>query len=128
MDWTELYHRKKDLIAIESRLAELRYRATSISCRTDGMPHGGGNGRGLENIVAGIADIQAVYDKSLIAYYRCQKQFEQRIITIPDSALRLIGTMRCIELRTWGEIARVLGEDEWAVKQRWYRFVQKSTY
>lgn len=126
MDWNELFYRKKDIDEMRTRLAELRFRATSISRKADGMPHGTGTGRGLEDKAIAIADLQEVYECSLIEYYRCQKLFEMEITKISDPGVRLIGILRFIQMQTWGQIARYLQEDEDAVKKQWYRSQRKK--
>lgn len=126
MDWNELFYRKKDIDEMRTRLAELRFRATSISCKADGMPHSTGNSRGLEDKAIAIADLQEVYENSLIEYYRCQKRFEIEIAKIPDPGVRLVGILRFVQMQTWGQIARYLQEDEDAVKKQWYRSQRKK--
>ena len=104
MEFDRVWKIKKDLSMDQMRMEELKCDAYSIGARDlSGMPKRPGfsiDGGRTARCATEIADLEEIILDRKIELVQELKQMEQLIKTIPDSKLRMIFTMRCIETKS----------------------------
>ena len=108
----ELY-RLKDLKKLISRnavrLAELESRIDPASMNFTGMPHNTTTDNTTTTILNSIIDLKNEIEAQQREYLLEQIRLERFIHTIDDFQMRLIMSLRFIDMLTWGQIAQYIG-------------------
>ena len=131
MNFNIIWEMKKELDMDQRRLDELKCDAYSISARDlSGMPKRQGfstDGGKTARYATEIADLEEIILDRKIELVQEQSRLEQLIEAIPDSKMRLIFTMRCIETKEWKSIHKELKLEDGTVdkvKKQFYRYCE----
>lgn len=115
----------------QRRLDEVKCDAYSIGARDlSGMPKSQGfstDGGKTARYATEIADLEEIILDRKIELVQEQSRLEQLIEAIPDSKMRLIFTMRCIETKEWKSIHKELKLEDGTVdkvKKQFYRYCE----
>ena len=129
MNFNIIWEIKRNLEMDQRRLDELKCDAYSIGARDlSGMPKRQGfstDGGKTARYATEIADLEEIILDRKIELVQEQSRLEQLIKTIPDSKIRIIFTMRCIEMQGWKSIFVKVGNKEGTidkVKKQFYRY------
>lgn len=131
MNFNRIWEMKRDLEMDQRRLDELKCDAYSIGARDlSGMPKRQGfsiDGGKTARYATEIADLEEIILDRKIELVQELKQMEQLIEAIPDSKMRIIFTMRCIEMQGWKSIHKELKMEDGTVdkvKKQFYRYCE----
>lgn len=129
MNFNIIWEMKKNLEMDQRRLDELKCDAYSIGARDlSGMPKNPGfsiDGGRTARYATEIADLEEIILDRKIELVQEQSRLEQLIEAIPDSKMRIIFTMRCIEMKGWKSIHKELKIEDGTVdkvKKLFYRY------
>lgn len=120
---------EQEIQIYENKIIELREKAASISPNYSGMPNGSGSPTNkIENAVIDIVAYTEMLDKAKLEYIRQCRKIHEYILSVPDPQTRLIMTLRFIERKSWGEIARKIGGNNTvsAVRMRVLRYIEAN--
>ena len=131
MNFNIIWEMKRDLEMDQRRLDEVKCDAYSIGARDlSGMPKSQGfstDGGKTARYATEIADLEEIILDRKIELVQEQSRLEQLIEAIPDSKMRLIFTMRCIETKEWKSIHKELKLEDGTVdkvKKQFYRYCE----
>ncbi|MEG1513785.1 MAG: hypothetical protein RSD95_02755 [Clostridia bacterium] len=123
---SNLYFLDKLIERDMARLQEMEDRMQPGAQIITGMPHRPGTSDTIGDTVPLAMDLRSKIAGEL-AQFRAEKaKLESYIDSVPDMSVRLILTLRFVDLKKWNEIADLVGSDatESSVKQLLYRFVR----
>ena len=107
---SQYYWLQKEINGYEEKLKELRSRAMSVQAPAlSDMPKGGGLKSRIEEYVAEILDLEAIIMAKQLQCIHERQRLERFILSIPDSMTRLIFDLRCVQGKTWKEVAACMG-------------------
>ncbi len=126
---SQLFYIKKLLERDELRLMELEARLQPGGMNLSGMPRNPNPKNQIEEIVPLIIDIKDQIAKRQEEYFAEQKRIETYIGTISDYHIKLIITLRFVDMLTWPQVAARIGGNntEDSVKKACYRFLKKES-
>ncbi len=125
---SQLFYIKKLIERDSLRLAELEARLEPGGMNFSGMPRNPNPKNPIEEVVPLIIDIKEQIKKRQEEYFIEQKRIEKYIETVPDYHIKLIISLRCVDLLTWQQVAARIGgsNTEGGVKKAFYRFMKKE--
>lgn len=125
---SQYYWLQREIEADEARLKALDEKATSPrSQQITGMPRGGsGEQDKIGELVAEMADLQAIIAAKQIQCIHERQRIERFILSIPDSMTRLVFTYRCIDGMSWRDVASAMGYrmSEENARQTYHRYLK----
>ena len=123
---SKLYYLKKLIDRDAERLAELNAKLQPGATKLDGMPHAGIVAKSLlEEIVAQKIETEEKIKAEYTDYIVKRDEIERYIQSVEDYQIKLILTLRFVDLKSWRRIALSLGggNTEDSVKKMCYRYV-----
>ncbi len=125
---SKLYYLKKLIDRDALRLAELESQLQPGSMNLNGMPRNPSSKNMMEEIVPLIVEIKDRIMYEQIEYIKERKAIEDDIRSVEDYQIRLILSLRFVDLMTWNQIALIIGGNntEDSVKKICYRYLKKS--
>ena len=128
-DLEKIYWLKRELKMWEDRLHELEADMAPDTPPNDGMPHSVTNAikSPTEDKAIAIADHYSIIAGKAAELRFTIKEVEQFIAGIDDPISKQIIEYRCVKLRTWDEVADIMGSDYYTaenVRQIYHRFVK----
>ncbi len=126
----QLVYLEKIIRHEQERLNDLR---ASLSLRSPGlsdMPKAPGARDRIGDAVPDIVDQTAKIERDIRKYQDVCEQLRAYIDSVPFARIRLIMTLRFIDLKTWQEVADEIGEKEteYSVKKAVYRYLNDSSF
>ena len=108
---SQYYWLEKEIKDDEERLRILREQATAPQAQhLTGMPYSSdGDKDKIGKATAEIVDLQAIIAAKQIQCIHEKQRIERFITEIPDSKIRMIFMLRCIDMKSWQEVADVMG-------------------
>ena len=129
-DLEKVYFLKRELKMWEKRLEELYADISQDSVAADGMPHS------VTNKVSCPTESKAIQIADHIDLIRGKqaeirvaiREVEAFIVGIEDPFVRQIVELRCIELKSWAEVASQVSKNatEENVRQIYHRFLKEN--
>ena len=125
---SKLYYLNKLIERDTLRLQELEAQLSPGSMNLSGMPRNPSPKNMMEEIVPLLIEVQARLREEQAEYIRERMVLDEYLRTIPDYQIRLILTLRFVDLMTWRQIAFKVGgnNNEESVKKQAYRFIKNS--
>ena len=125
---SQLYFLTKEIAKDKERLARLEAAARIRAEQLTGMPRGGVKKDKVGDLSAEIADLEKEIDRNVARCYKEMARLTRYVDSIPDSQMRLVFKLRCIDCKSWKRIALDIGgkNTEDSVKKQFYRFLKKS--
>lgn len=125
-DLSQLYYLDKLIRRDEERLEQLRDQLTNISPKLSGMPSQPGPSDKTGEGIAEIVDLAKKIEEDRVRFEVEKAKLEQYLRNIEDTQTRLIFILRFVDLKSWTEIAAVIGGNntEGSVKQTCYRYIK----
>ena len=121
----QIYYLNKEVKMWQKELERLQCMSLIKGQRITGMPHVPGVSDNVGDLVATIADIEAIIRGKLAEIQMQRKRIIEYINSIDDSLLRQIMFLRNVSCMTWRQIANELGSTENCVKQIYSRHFRK---
>lgn len=125
----QVYHLNKELAMWQRRLAELQADIALSPKVIDGMPYSKTNAVGSPTEVKAIrlADLASVIEGKISEIQIALIDIEIFISSIDDSLTRQIIEYRCCKLKSWQQVADLLGNGYTAeaVRQTYHRFLKE---
>lgn len=122
---SQLYHLNQEIEQEQHRLIELESAATNCSQKLTGMPCVPGISDKVECYAIEIAELKSLIEQNIKKCWEERKRLEQYIQTIPDSEMRLIIRLRCVECKTWPQVAFGIGHyDEQYPRKKFNKFLK----
>ncbi len=125
---SQLYYLNMLIKRNERRLEEMRDRLTNISPKLSGMPGQPGASDAIGSTMPEIVDLIRQIEVEKAAYVEEKAKLESYLNCIEDAQVRLIFVLRFVDLKTWNEVADVLGGNNSAdsVKKVCYRYLKRE--
>ena len=124
----QVYHLNKELKMWQHRLAELQADIALSPKVIDGMPYTKTNAVGspTEEKAMRLAECAKVIEGKISEIQLALMEIEIFIASVDDSMMRRILEYRCCKLRSWQDVADILGEGYTAdsVRQTYHRFIK----
>lgn len=121
-DLKQVYYIKKEITMWQEKLKELEGISLK-SPKLDGMPRAAGKSDPTANRAEEIAEAKEIIEELEYRTLKEAKRIYEYIRDIDDSLLRQIIIYRCVELKTWAEVADSIGggNTEDSVRKRYER-------
>lgn len=121
-DLKQVYYIKKEITMWQEKLKELEDISLK-SPKLDGMPRAAGKSDPTANRAEEIAEAKEIIEELEYRTLKEAKRIYEYIRDIDDSLLRQIIIYRCVELKTWAEVADSIGggNTEDSVRKRYER-------
>ena len=122
---SQLYYLSREIEQDKKRLMELETAAQGITQQITGMPPTGGAGDKVGKYAAEIADLKAIIEhKAQQCWYELNR-LNRFIVSVEDSQMRQILTLRYIERKSWQQVANAMGNHNTAdnLRMRHDRFL-----
>lgn len=119
---------KKEIESYQRKLGELEYLLSSPSGpNLSGMPSGGTTESKTERLVIQKDEILGKLNSRYISLQNKRVEIEDFIYGIDDALLRLIFSLRFIDLKSWNQVAIAVGGANTAhsVRALCYRYLEK---
>lgn len=114
MNVKEYLQRASDLdLTINTKIDSLNTMRSLLTKTTSvitGMPHGGGDGRSLENAIARIVDLENEINETVDQLVDVKVNIMKMISTLKNPTQRNVMEMRYIQCKSWDEISRETGK------------------
>lgn len=121
---SQLYYLKKEIAEVQGKITELEALAMNGTPKITDMPRGTEISDKVGNNGAKIADLKNNLQKVIKQYLDEFDRLNNFIISVKDSQMRLILTLRYVDCLSWQAIAFRIGEcDESTVRKRHNRFL-----
>ena len=124
----QVYNLNKELKMWQHRLAELQADIALSPKVIDGMPYTKTNAVGspTEEKAMRLAECAKVIEGKISEIQLALMEIEIFIASVDDSMMRRILEYRCCKLRSWQDVADILGEGYTAdsVRQTYHRFIK----
>lgn len=128
-DLKQIYELNKELVMWQKKLEELKADIGPSSKNVDGMPfqHTNKTSSPTEQKAIRMAELEKVIEGKMAEIQITILEIENFIVSIDDSYTRIIIQLRCVELKSWEDIASAMGEGytATAVRQHFSRFIKK---
>lgn len=121
----QIYYLNKEVKMWQKELERLQCMSLIKGQQITGMPHVPGVNDKVGDLVATMADIEAIIRGKLAEIQMQRKRIIEYIDSIDDSLLRQIMFLRNVSCMTWRQIANELGSNENCVKQIYSRHFRK---
>jgi len=123
---SQLHYTIKDIKHEENQLEMLRLRMTSINSRLTGMPSRTGVSDRIGDLMPDLVDKTRKLDQLKLDFEIQRARLENELRCIEDPQVRLIFLLRFVDLKTWGEVASMIGANNTdnSVKKTCYRYLQ----
>lgn len=121
-DLKQVYYVKKEIKMWQEKLKELEDISLK-SPKLDGMPKAPGKSNPTANKAEEIAETKEIIEELEYRALKEAKRIYEYIRNLDDSLMRQIIIYRCIELKTWTEVADAIGggNTEDSVRKRYER-------
>lgn len=121
-DLKQVYYVKKEITMWQEKLKELEDISLK-SPKLDGMPRAPGKSNPTANKAEEIAEIKEIIEELEYRALKEAKRIYEYIRDLDDSLVRQIIIYRCIELKSWAEVADAIGggNTEDSVRKRYER-------
>lgn len=121
-DLKQVYYVKKEIKMWQEKLKELEDISLK-SPKLDGMPKAPGKSNPTANKAEEIAETKEIIEELEYRALKEAKRIYEYIRNLDDSLVRQIIIYRCIELKTWTEVADAIGggNTEDSVRKRYER-------
>lgn len=121
-DLKQVYYIKKEITMWQEKLKELEDISLK-SPKLDGMPRAPGKSDPTASKAEEIAEAKEIIEELEYRTLKEAKRIYEYIRDIDDSLLRQIIIYRCVELKTWAEVADAIGggNTEDSVRKRYER-------
>lgn len=123
---SNLYFLDKLIERDMARLQELEDRMQPGAQAITGMPRKPGASDTIGITVPLVVDLREKLTRELAQFQAEKEKLESYIESVPDMNVRLILTLRFVDMKKWNEIADIVGGEatESSVKQLLYRFIR----
>ena len=117
----ELYWLNKEVEDLEARIDELNFLSASV---ISDEPHAKGNkSEPTQRLALQIVSLKNRLHETQLLILEEKEKLERFIETIPDSKIRTILRLRNIDLKTYQEIADIVGLDRKTVSNKYNEFL-----
>lgn len=117
----ELYWLNKEVEDLEARINELNFLSASV---LSDEPHAKGNkSEPTQRLALQIVSLKNRLHETQLLILEEKEKLERFIETIPDSKIRTILRLRNIDLKTYQEIADIVGLDRKTVSNKYNEFL-----
>ena len=123
----QIYYLNKEVKMWQKELERLQCMSLIKGQQITGMPHVPGVSDKVGDLVATMADIEAIIRGKLAEIQMQKKRIIEYINNIDDSLLRQIMFLRNVSCMSWNQIANELGSNENCVKQIYSRHFRKDS-
>lgn len=125
---SQLYYLNMLIKRNERRLEEMRDRLTCITPKLSGMPGKAGASDSIGDTMPEIVDLIRRIEVEKAAYVQEKAKLEGYLNGIEDAQVRLIFVLRFVDLKSWNDVADVLGGNNSAdsVKKVCYRYLKRG--
>lgn len=122
---SQLYYLSREIEQDKKRLMELETAAQGITQQITGMPPTGGAGDKVGKYAAEIADLKAIIEHKVQQCWYELNRLNRFIVSVEDSQMRQILTLRYIERKSWQQVANAMGNHNTAdnLRMRHDRFL-----
>ena len=121
----QIYYLNQEIKMWQRELERLQCKSLIKGQEITGMPFITGTSDKVGDLVATMADIEAIIRGKLAEIQMQRKRIIEYIDSIDDSLLRQIMFLRNVSCMTWRQIANELGSNENCVKQIYSRHFRK---
>ena len=122
----QIYYLNREIKMWRKELERLQCKSLIKGQQITGMPHVPGANDKVGDLVATMADIEAIIRGKLAEIQMQRKRIIEYIDSIDDSLLRQIMFLRNVSCMSWNQIANELGSNENCVKQIYSRHFRKN--
>ena len=110
---------------LQGRIEDKKRKAESATQNLSGMPSAKGGCNGKENIILSYVDDEKELEKICEEMSAVHSEAFTYIMSIEDTAIRLVFHYRFIDGCTWNEVATLIGGNtENSVKKMVYRYIE----
>lgn len=122
------YYLNKEIAAWKEELERIRSMSAVGAVRTDrGIGAKGRHGDRVSETAVATAHAEQCIKKKLFELEKARSKITSYILNIDDCQTRLIFKLRCLDLKSWNDVADCVGgmNSEYSVKKRFYRYLEK---
>lgn len=125
---SRLYYLRKLIERDTQRLRELKAKLQAGAQSITGMPHNAIAFDKIGNIVPSIVDIKIQIENEMNQYIIDRQRIEEYIENIEEPQIRLIFSLRFVDIMSWKEVADYIGGNntEDSVKKACYRYLKTN--